>query len=705
MRKTRKAPSLLAGLTALCLVASLFGYGMGTAQAADTTVSTTFFSDVTGEQAQYLSFLGALGIFRGDAGFGGPCRPNSTLTRKEFAVVVVRMLGKEAQAELFRDVPTPFTDNASIPRWARGEINVCYNEGIITGIANPGGGFRFEPDSQVTGVQCVAMLTRAMKNDKGPTGVWPFNYMSWGLDTGLIPESDPGEWDFISTNANVTRAQMAALTYNALFLHCGFEPASTPAQWVDPAHPYYTRAPLADDFMVYGQLLSYDLAAKTVTLAPGGALDLADRLIIGGDSLDSFLLRDVFAVLRAGKVVYIGSETPGTTVRGTFASWVGPVAPEGYTYIELQGGQRVRYTGATLISRNNEPAQPCPVVLNAGSNLTITVENGVATYVRSFYEDYPNLVVTDVDVFAAPAPGGHIGNVTLGTNGGAVLFKVYADTVIKLNGLPSSLADLRDYDIVYVASIAELGVGALEISAMRDQVSGEVKEAPAKSWTSPTDYEVIVTVEVRPGVTRDLTMDPLIKDFVFAHAGVGETWYFCLNRSGLARYADEVPGPPPEVLVAKLTQFQDRAAPNKDILSLDDHGVAKQFPTTIDPVLVNPYIGYVCFVLIVDGEAVDFDPVDHIDAYWQVLSVDRTARTMTIRILGGSEVRFINNPNLAVYQWNNAVSGGWKIAGHIGWSGLSVGDWLVIDDETPTVFVLRMWNGDPEPAGSPGPAW
>jgi hypothetical protein len=672
------------------------------AQGATTQLVTSWFSDVSGEQAQYLGFLGAINIFRGDSGYGGPCRPNGTLTRQEFAVIVVRMMGQESLANLLRDLTPPFSDAASIASWARGEVNVCYNTGIITGIDNPDGTVRFEPSSNVTGVQCVAMLTRAMQNDMGPTGVWPMNYMVWGYNSGLLPDAESGDWNLIQTNTPVTRAQMALLTYNALFLPRGFDPASTPAQWADPAFPYYKQIPFADEFVVYDQLNDYDLEGNSVSLDIEGDLVLDDRVLIhGATDLDGFLLRDVFVATRNDEVVYVSAQTPGNTIRGKFDQWVGPVPPEGYRYVKLEDGQQIRYTaGTTMLELNGGPLHACPVPLAPATDLTITVDgDGVATFIRAFREDFANCVVEDVNVFGSPAPSGAIGTTTVdGTT-----IDVFPETLITLNGVSVDLDDLDEFDIAYVATIDELGADAYAINAMRDQVSGRVDEV-WKNFTG-SGYDVLVNVEVRSGVFEELTMDETIEDDVFANAAEDENWFFNLNRDGLARYADEIPGPPPTTEVVKLTGFQDRAAPSLDRLTFDDHGTSRTFDTTIPYALIDDYIGYVCYVLIDDGVVTAFDPVDYIETWWEIVALNKAAHTMTVETKAGGTFQFFTEEDLAVYQWVDDLGNGWNIGNFIGWDGLSVGDWLVIDDESPHVFVLRLWNGDPEPDEAPGPKW
>ena len=101
-----------------------------------------------------VTVMSALNLLKGyeDGTFG----PDKTITRAEFAAVVVRMLGMEdaaagaATATNFTDVPAT--------HWAAGYVKIANQKGIIAGY----GDGTFGPDDEVTYEQAIKMLVCAL---------------------------------------------------------------------------------------------------------------------------------------------------------------------------------------------------------------------------------------------------------------------------------------------------------------------------------------------------------------------------------------------------------------------------------------------------------------------------------------------------------------------------------------------------------------
>ncbi len=115
--------------------------------------------------------LVALGVITGypDGTFG----PKDSITRAQFAAVVVRALGYEEVATASKGT-TKFSDVAA-NHWASGYINLAVSLGIIKG--NPNG--TFTPDTPVLYEQAVTMVVRALGQDylAEHKGGYPSGYM------------------------------------------------------------------------------------------------------------------------------------------------------------------------------------------------------------------------------------------------------------------------------------------------------------------------------------------------------------------------------------------------------------------------------------------------------------------------------------------------------------------------------------------------
>jgi len=192
-------------VVAVTTATMIFGT-VGTALAAVNIDKSAFADvDVDDEYATAFNVLAGLEIYQGNEGIGGNVRPDSTITREEFAAVVVRLIGKESTARSLNTYVPNFTDANSISSWAWGYVNVASSLGIINGY--PDGSFR--PQNPVTHAEVLAMLSRAVNVDKAATGVWPLNYVVLGSSVGLAKNVD------IVANVPATRGEVAIMTYNA----------------------------------------------------------------------------------------------------------------------------------------------------------------------------------------------------------------------------------------------------------------------------------------------------------------------------------------------------------------------------------------------------------------------------------------------------------------------------------------------------------
>ncbi|WP_419878031.1 S-layer homology domain-containing protein [Brevibacillus centrosporus] len=114
--------------------------------------------------------LEALGLV---AGYGnGDFGVDKTITRAEFATLIVRARGLEQGAKLAQ-FNTTYTDVKSTD-WFAGFVNVASGEEIVKGFPDKS----FKPQNQVTYAEAVTMIVRALGYEPSVKGVWPNSMIS-----------------------------------------------------------------------------------------------------------------------------------------------------------------------------------------------------------------------------------------------------------------------------------------------------------------------------------------------------------------------------------------------------------------------------------------------------------------------------------------------------------------------------------------------
>jgi nitrous oxidase accessory protein NosD len=167
--------------------------------------------DTKGHWAEtHVLRLVSLGIVSGYE--DGTFRPETGITREEFAKMVVLAAGLEPVAE----PELGFSDADEIQGWARGYVAAAVEAGIITGLPEN----RFGPGERVTRQQAATMIGRALGVEVGAAGTptsfvddgdiesWALAALNLAVEKGLItgfPDNSfkPAE--------NVTRAQAATM--------------------------------------------------------------------------------------------------------------------------------------------------------------------------------------------------------------------------------------------------------------------------------------------------------------------------------------------------------------------------------------------------------------------------------------------------------------------------------------------------------------
>ncbi len=164
------------------------------------------FTDMTDDNqyTQNVQRLSDFGIINGFS--DGSFRPDETLTRAQFAKIIVCMLDKEDEAKS-NSVVTPFFDVDQF-YWAVPYINYVSKNAIIKGYTDGS----FHPESELTLAEAVTVLLRTLGYNEENVGYyWPDNYMDQANSMGLTNSVMAGAYE------PITRLETAILVDNALF--------------------------------------------------------------------------------------------------------------------------------------------------------------------------------------------------------------------------------------------------------------------------------------------------------------------------------------------------------------------------------------------------------------------------------------------------------------------------------------------------------
>ncbi len=159
--------------------------------------------DASASYASAVELLTGLGIVDGDE--NGKFNPDNTVTRAEFAKMVVEAKDKGAAAA--SSTYTKFADAQG--HWAAGYIEAGVGDGFINGYDEN----TFGPNDTVTYAQAVKMLVGALGYEPWAeqVGGWPAGYLSYG-STLKIVNGVTG----VTNDTALTRAQCAILIANAM---------------------------------------------------------------------------------------------------------------------------------------------------------------------------------------------------------------------------------------------------------------------------------------------------------------------------------------------------------------------------------------------------------------------------------------------------------------------------------------------------------
>lgn len=476
-----KLKRILAAALALSITASLLILPSG-------AVTGRGFTDISDpEVAEAAELLRLLGVVSGTG--GSSFRPGGTLTRAEFCKMAVDALGK-GDLEPAQRGRTIFLDVGST-HWARGYVNLASslttsgelagsgsaqgdgdssaptvaNDRLILGVGNG----NFEPDRPITYGEAVAILTRILgytTGDIAPGGAWYDGYLAVGASTGLTEGLN------LSGGSTLTRGQAALLFENLLFASGkGSETCYLVGK---------LGGSLTDDVV----LLSVDSNAagsNTVTVAEGTVTSSprTERTGLPADLLGSRgqMVRD-----KDGKFLTLRPNESDAVQRVTISGKVDA------NYITADSG-KITIQPDTLVWKDGEATTFEKVWSYLYSGTPMTLVYGPAGKLDYVYLS-PSSQAGDNVMVARTKPNGTTNPFAALTGSGA--FQIYK------NGVPATLADLRQYDV----ATFDAGSRVLRVSDLR--LTGYYENA-APNPTAPATVTLLgQEFTVLPGAAGDL---------------------------------------------------------------------------------------------------------------------------------------------------------------------------------------------------------
>ncbi|RED56257.1 S-layer homology domain-containing protein [Cohnella lupini] len=173
-----------------------------------------YFTDIKGHWAEATIIQAAeLGIVSGYD--DGTFRPNRTVTREEFAVLLVKALKLTGEGEDF-----VFTDLNVLSLWAKQSVALAVKAGIINGYSDG----TFRPRGEITRLEMASMIARALDlsvKSSGDTGFADDSSIpAWGKEAvkslvhlGIINGKSANRFD---PNGKTTRAEAVTILLRML---------------------------------------------------------------------------------------------------------------------------------------------------------------------------------------------------------------------------------------------------------------------------------------------------------------------------------------------------------------------------------------------------------------------------------------------------------------------------------------------------------
>jgi uncharacterized surface protein with fasciclin (FAS1) repeats len=198
----------------------------------ETPTQTTSFSDVSSDYwaSPFIQALAQRNVISGFT--DGTFKPDQPVTRAQFAAMIQKAFNQTATRQLrqggFRDVRANY--------WAASAIQEAYETGFMSGYPNN----KFMPNQQIPKVQAIVALTNGLALNAGDTTTnvlstyysdaaeipaYAINNVGAATQANLVVNYP--ELKVLNPNVSVTRAEAAALLYQALVRQGQLQPLAS----------------------------------------------------------------------------------------------------------------------------------------------------------------------------------------------------------------------------------------------------------------------------------------------------------------------------------------------------------------------------------------------------------------------------------------------------------------------------------------------
>ncbi len=202
----------------LCLILAM---AMIILPGANGVAEAKTFSDVsaTGKYSEAIYTLADIGIIKGDAG-ADTFRPDASISREEFSVIMTRFLAVENIAVNVTTYPFKDVTPDTCADWSIKATKIAYDMGIISGY----GDGNFGPKDPVTYEQAVKMIVCALgyENAAIKMGGWPSGYLTVAINNKITSGAE------YANSEPAPRKIIAQLIFNALEVNMASDTSTDP---------------------------------------------------------------------------------------------------------------------------------------------------------------------------------------------------------------------------------------------------------------------------------------------------------------------------------------------------------------------------------------------------------------------------------------------------------------------------------------------
>jgi hypothetical protein len=456
------------------------------------------FRDVAGHWAeQSIARMYAKGVV---AGYGEEYKPNDPITKEQAVVMLIRVLGLEAEAK-DQTIPVTFRNPDKVSPYARPAVALAVQRGIVTG----GDLLDFQPQAQAKRFEIAVLVARALGFDgTGSGGSLPFtdsselNERAWAVpfvhyvyQQGIMSGDTSGAF---RPMAPVTRAEMAAvltrvdekvnkLAANSIKGEVFSVSPSARSLLVQDAGANIVTIPVAEQALLYrgGKQVSLDKIVK------------GDKVLVIKNSQEQAVYVEVIPAEQFSYDETVVKGTVETVQQGTPLR-ISVRTSSGLVSYSIGADAKISVDGKAASLKDIVPGQEVTLVLKGSSVLEVTGKNAEREVSGKITAVNRGTVVT---VTVKEDTGGEI-SYTLSS-----LAKVYldyreADPDALVAGQTVTFTALgREISRIYAASVQGSAKGILLGVEFSPRETIKVKVEVAKDQWEEQVFEVAENARIR----------------------------------------------------------------------------------------------------------------------------------------------------------------------------------------------------------------